>query len=327
MDEARENYLNRVVKKEALDDTEVNCTAGKSTADVVVKSEPMDLDTADDNVDPPKLEDDLQEKYLLEIEENLQKNSSPEIEDDFRENDLPEMKYEIEFDEDEEFDLEETIDENSTVCDEPEETTDAPAKANEFTPSRVIVLPRIVDVQSVNKSLARVTKAQDSPHISKSMNMTCEKCDLPIKTLSALIKHYQEEHKEERIQMKCCSTKLKIHELLDHMEYHKNPEKYRCGKHGIVFELCLLKYLVCDFDFVGVLAVSENSRCRKISTCTWTNVVHYRSFVMTRPSLKYIFCATCADNQSTHYPRQLITIRSSIQINSVLCVAAIANSH
>lgn len=92
-------------------------------------------------------------------------------------------------------------------------------KENEMSTTRVVVLPKVITDTPAT--------INGTPQISKRMSMTCERCDLPIKTLSELIKHYQDEHKEERIQMKCCETKLKINELLDHMKYHENPDQYR----------------------------------------------------------------------------------------------------
>lgn len=190
VDEAKNTYLNRTVKEEMTDDTEMNVDADVCDGEFSsVKSEPIDIDS------------------------EVWKAKSPQLEEVLLENLPPQTSfYEYEY-------------ENGGKYLFIEEETDdrkiqkSIIDGNEMNTTRVVVLPKVITAKpAYNTAISQ---------ISKHMSMTCEKCDLPIKTLSELIKHYQDEHKEERIEMKCCGTKLKINELLDHMKYHDNPDKYR----------------------------------------------------------------------------------------------------
>lgn len=64
--------------------------------------------------------------------------------------------------------------------------------------------------------------------ISEHMNMTCFYCNLEIKTLPELTDHHQDEHRDENhFRVICCNTKLALTDILDHVEYHRNPNKYK----------------------------------------------------------------------------------------------------
>lgn len=101
-----------------------------------------------------------------------------------------------------------------------------PRKPNE-TPyvsaaSRVVVSHRYTVDESTS---SKMDKAQ---LISDSLNMTCFCCGRQIRTLLDLTDHYQVEHSEERcLRVKCCDTILRLTDLLDHMEYHLHPDKFK----------------------------------------------------------------------------------------------------
>lgn len=64
--------------------------------------------------------------------------------------------------------------------------------------------------------------------ISKMVKMSCFYCDHRFSSLDELSQHHKNEHSENGpIRVKCCDTKLEIHELMDHLEYHRNPNKYK----------------------------------------------------------------------------------------------------
>lgn len=186
VDEAKNSYLNRMVKEEVPDATEMNA----DDEIVSVKSEPMDFDSEVWKSEPPQLEE-------VSIE-NLPPQST---------------FYEYEYENGEKYYC------ITKVVNDDRETQDSSIEENRIHTSRVVVLPKeIIKKPATNNGTSQ---------ISKDMSMTCVACDLPINTISELIMHYEDEHKEARIQVKCCETKLEINELLDHMEYHENPDKYR----------------------------------------------------------------------------------------------------
>lgn len=64
--------------------------------------------------------------------------------------------------------------------------------------------------------------------ISELMKMTCFYCNLKIKTLAELTEHHQDKHSDEcHLRVICCRATLKLTDLLDHLEYHRNPNKYK----------------------------------------------------------------------------------------------------
>lgn len=64
--------------------------------------------------------------------------------------------------------------------------------------------------------------------ISEFMNMTCFYCGIQINTVYEITEHHQDEHSDEyHLRVKCCDTKLELTELLEHMEYHRQPDKYK----------------------------------------------------------------------------------------------------
>lgn len=204
MDEAKNLYLERSVKKEMQDDIEMSPDAGdapNADDDVVsVKSEPMEFDF---------------EGFEKEIE----------FEEAALEDQSPQKYYEYEY-----LETNEVNDEN--------ETQYSMNGGKDLSAPAVAVTPKDIDGKLLDTSLEHKKQWQlvtmiskGAPQIPKRMNMICGKCNLPVKTLSELIKHYQIAHKNERIQMICCNTKVRIQDLLDHMEYHKTPEKYRWSEH------------------------------------------------------------------------------------------------
>lgn len=192
VDEARDIYLKRAVKEEVPSNiTESNGDAGDCDIgdNVSVKSEPMDFDVDEWEMESQKLE----EKY-----HTLQSNDAFEnIENDY-------------------FDLEYVDDE----C----ETQNSVETRDEFSTSKVVVRPINTDEKP---STNEITTNNAAPEISEVMNMSCFYCNFQFKTLSQLIKHFQSTHNDRCIKIRCCDTNLKMNELLEHMEYHKNPDKYK----------------------------------------------------------------------------------------------------
>lgn len=196
VDEAKDIYLKRTVKEEMPNVFEISCDADDIDGDnVSVKMEPMDHNF---------------EEWL---DDGSFENHPPDGHYEHGEADNGFINYEA------------IVEESKFM--------NWTAEENELATTKVIALPQSITAQSINGKSVKISLAPctgttaNAPQISNSIKMTCAKCNLSIKTVSELIKHNRNEHHDEHIRLKCCETKLKIHDLLDHMEYHRNPDKYR----------------------------------------------------------------------------------------------------
>lgn len=64
--------------------------------------------------------------------------------------------------------------------------------------------------------------------ISEHHQITCNLCQIPLKTFTLMIKHFKEEHKQ-RGYVICCKRKFSYRtELVDHIHVHLNPEYFKC---------------------------------------------------------------------------------------------------
>lgn len=196
VDEARDIYLKQTVKEELPSNiTESNGDGGDGDGDgdvddnVSVKIEPMDFDVDKWEMESQKLE----AEYRM-----LQSNDAFE--------NIENVDFDLEY-VDDECEIQNSI-----------ETSD------EFSTSKVIVLSKNTDEKPFAK---KCTTNNAAPEISDLMSMNCFYCNFQFNTLSQLIKHFQSEHNDRCIKIRCCDTNLKMDELLEHMEYHKNPDKYK----------------------------------------------------------------------------------------------------
>lgn len=63
--------------------------------------------------------------------------------------------------------------------------------------------------------------------ISKYMEMMCEVCSHPFKTLTEAISHYRNEHNQRGVNVKCCERKLSLRDIRCHIQYHLNPDVFK----------------------------------------------------------------------------------------------------
>lgn len=216
VEEAKNNFLMVKVKEEVSSDAnEMNLVDDvKNTENIEVKTEPVECEVSIsvDEYDDPT--------------ENMESNGdSPLLGDTQVEGEEEEIHESVEH----EFEAENDENEFEGENDENEPQNTATDETNQLENVKVIE----EDHQFVTKKL--IITSRDDPEKTavvsdngpKLTSMTCEKCDFPVRKISELIKHYSENHDGESIQMKCCGTRLRVNELLDHLEFHKNPEQYR----------------------------------------------------------------------------------------------------
>lgn len=78
----------------------------------------------------------------------------------------------------------------------------------------------------------RSEKEDQDAEIRKFFNMKCEICIETVKfeTYANARKHYRRVHKMKGY-LKCCGRKFFRPSLIrDHIQYHNNPDEYRCGQ-------------------------------------------------------------------------------------------------
>lgn len=58
--------------------------------------------------------------------------------------------------------------------------------------------------------------------------MSCFYCGHRFRSLDELVEHHASEHSEyDPIRVKCCDKKLEMHQIMDHIEYHRNPDNFK----------------------------------------------------------------------------------------------------
>lgn len=84
----------------------------------------------------------------------------------------------------------------------------------------------------------KMSRTQYTDFIKEHFPITCNKCNQHLDSFSALIDHFKAAHNNERAYVLCCDTKIfKIGLLVDHINYHKNPEYFKCIHCDKVFPL------------------------------------------------------------------------------------------
>lgn len=55
----------------------------------------------------------------------------------------------------------------------------------------------------------------------------CDICGESVETLSGAIQHHWNAHKKGLKTVICCDMRIGLNELRDHMEFHRNSDKYK----------------------------------------------------------------------------------------------------
>ncbi|XP_011293767.1 transcription factor grauzone [Musca domestica] len=78
-------------------------------------------------------------------------------------------------------------------------------------------------------------KEEYDDFLKKHFKIACQKCDQPFETFKLYIKHCRQVHKE-RGHVICCDTKFQFRKyLVDHIQYHLNPDYFKCNHCGKQF--------------------------------------------------------------------------------------------
>uniref|UniRef100_A0A182JQP8 C2H2-type domain-containing protein n=1 Tax=Anopheles christyi TaxID=43041 RepID=A0A182JQP8_9DIPT len=101
--------------------------------------------------------------------------------------------------------------------------------------------PQTNDSETTKLSKAAAQKEEDESLLKFYKRIVCEVCDIQrmlvgepqidFGTWRALLRHTKEVHKHDKVYVKCpvCEMKMRTKQtLLQHMDWHENPEKYRC---------------------------------------------------------------------------------------------------
>ncbi|XP_061400992.1 transcription factor grauzone-like [Musca vetustissima] len=109
----------------------------------------------------------------------------------------------------------------------------------------------------------KTNRLEHDKFLQEHYKITCNKCHLPFDTFPLLCKHYSKEHNERGF-VTCCEMKFYDRSLLvDHINFHLNPEYFKCKECGKVLtqRRCLWAHMklheekkfccdVCDKKFV-----------------------------------------------------------------------------
>ncbi|XP_037044359.1 transcription factor grauzone-like isoform X3 [Bradysia coprophila] len=84
-----------------------------------------------------------------------------------------------------------------------------------------------------DKPSASLDKPSRDAELRKFFKMKCDICsDVKLDTLKKLRKHYRQVHKTDGYLI-CCGMKFKFrHRMLEHIQYHVNPDAHRCEQCG-----------------------------------------------------------------------------------------------
>lgn len=63
--------------------------------------------------------------------------------------------------------------------------------------------------------------------VPNSMDMLCEICQHPFESLTAANHHYRNTHNQRAIVVKCCQKRIDLYDMLEHIQYHLNPDIFR----------------------------------------------------------------------------------------------------
>lgn len=63
--------------------------------------------------------------------------------------------------------------------------------------------------------------------ISEYMDMHCEICKHPFGSLFEARRHYLKQHKRNSAAVKCCKRRIQMTDILDHIQYHSNPNMFK----------------------------------------------------------------------------------------------------
>lgn len=119
------------------------------------------------------------------------------------------------------------------------------------------------------------------------VNPWCEVCNYRCNTLTEFKNHYRRTHNKRSTRMRCCNRMVLLFNILDHVDCHMNPDKYKCNKCDQQFwlakdlrehlkfhmhrtydtDICQKKYATCHGTEDDILLVHPYEKQFKQETC------------------------------------------------------------
>uniref|UniRef100_A0A1I8MG54 C2H2-type domain-containing protein n=1 Tax=Musca domestica TaxID=7370 RepID=A0A1I8MG54_MUSDO len=94
-------------------------------------------------------------------------------------------------------------------------------------------------------TLPKINRVEYDKFLQEHFKMTCDKCQKTFERFRLLCQHFSQEHNEQGYVM-CCATKFFNRRLLvDHINYHLDPEYFKCNLCGKVLtkRICLIGHM------------------------------------------------------------------------------------
>lgn len=103
--------------------------------------------------------------------------------------------------------------------------SDADLRRDEWTTPKPATEIMTISVASVNKN--NVMRDKFDKLAPNYLDMACERCKHPFTRLSEARKHYRLEHKQRHAWVKCCQKKMDLYDIIEHIQYHLNPDIFK----------------------------------------------------------------------------------------------------
>lgn len=122
---------------------------------------------------------------------------------------------------------------------------------------------RLRSKQNVSKADESTKRSKQDILFGKHFRMICDLCGVATATFTALRRHFWKDHQQRDGYVVCCNKKLsKRYAILDHIDFHADPDVFRCKVCGKIFKsTAILKtHMLCRH-------ASEDQRTFKCDLC------------------------------------------------------------
>lgn len=161
-------------------------------------------------------------------------------------------------------------DDSNTEYDQCDEKFDgesgADLRRDEWTTPKPATEVMTISVATVNKNI--VMRDKFDKLAPNYIDMVCERCKHPFTRLSEARKHYRLKHKQRNAWVKCCQKKMDLYDIIEHIQYHLNPEIFKWA------QPCLASMLSCIMIiYLRTLSDAMNAVCSFSGVGTWRDIV------------------------------------------------------
>ncbi|XP_055689565.1 transcription factor grauzone-like [Lutzomyia longipalpis] len=250
---------------------------------------------------------EMEEKFIPnnEIVERRDSENPP----NFSEEDFPiKVKVEISEDPDEQ---ERLLDDMSAVEEVESKPRRLPVKTRKQKRSQKVRKQKIPSklnaLQSPPATIASKKKVSMDTLIKTFVKLSCEFCSMEFPIFEKLKRHYRDEHDTEGYVM-CCSIRFENRErLLEHVRYHRNPDKYICKLCGKDFKFRNSLHVHMDTHIPPEDRKFKCTHCPKSFTMLCRLTVHEKVHVP--PEEREHVCPKCKKPFASIY-----TLRSHLKL-------------